>query len=81
MKRLFVYLLLVLGAAAFCVRFVWTVSQSDRPLVVTPELPAGHRLRPLLADGPAATPTHPTVTLAPYGVEVHLLEHVEGHLS
>ena len=61
-------------------RFVWLVSQSDRPLTVEPVVTAGLRLTPLSGDR-ADTSQHPLVTLAPYGVEVHLLEHVEGHPS
>lgn len=62
-------------------RFVWLVSQSPEPLVVKPDLPAGTRLRPLLGGDRTGTRTDPNITLAPFGVEVHLLEHVEGNPS
>ncbi|MHA3703230.1 cellulase family glycosylhydrolase [Jatrophihabitans sp. YIM 134969] len=59
-------------------RFVWLISQSAQPLVVKPVVAPGLRLRPLAGGDDVDPPENPPIALAPYGVEVHLLEHVEG---
>lgn len=62
-------------------RFVWLLSQSDRPLVTKPVLSPGLQLRPLYGGEPTDNPPETEIALAPYGVEIHLLEYVEGHPS
>ena len=62
-------------------RFVWLISQSASPLVVKPVVGDGLQLRPLSGGDPIDTPETSYIALAPYGVEVHLLEHVEGNPS